>query len=83
MTIWTLAYHNRTGTGAIVFTIENDAYLALIQTTVDPTDTRSLLIARKMMLLRQFEELCLWLQEHHFGTLDDYRIQSHEIEVTQ
>lgn len=79
MQLWTLAYHNRTGTGAILFFDESKAYQALINIVVDPHDTKSLLTTRKMLLLRQFGELCQWLQIHHFGADDDYSIQLHDL----
>lgn len=79
MQLWTLAYHNRTGTGAILFSEESKAYQALADIVIQPTDTKSLLAARKMLLLRQFDDLCRWLQVNHFGVYDDYRIQPHEL----
>lgn len=83
MQLWTLAYHNRTGTGAHIFTDEAKAYQSLVNMTVDPTDSQSLLTARKMLLLGQFDELCLWLQHDHFGTADDYRIQTHHFNIEE
>lgn len=82
MKVWTLAYHNRTGTGAYLFAEDVDAYSALINLVVNPSDSESLTTAKKMLLLRQFEELCAYLQKYHFGELDDYSVQSHELTLT-
>jgi hypothetical protein len=83
MQLWTLAYHNRNGTGAHIFTNEMAAYQALVNMTVDPTDLQAMLTARKMLLLRQFDDLCRWLQHDHFGTVDDYRIQTHHLNIAR
>lgn len=82
MQVWTLAYHNRTGTGAYIFAEEVDAYSALINLVVNPNDSDSLMVAKKMLLLRQWNELCAYLQTNHFGQFDDYRIQAHELTLT-
>lgn len=79
MQVWTLAYHNRTGTGAAIFVTETDAYQALITMVVNPEDAQSLVTAKKLLFLRELEELCRYLQENHFGELDDYCIQAHNL----
>lgn len=79
MQVWTLAYHNRTGTGTVIFLTESEAYQALIAMVVDPANSQALLTAKKMLFRRQLAELCTYLQQNHFGELDDYRIQAHNL----
>lgn len=79
MQVWTLAYHNRTGTGTVIFLTETEAYQALITMVVNPEDAQALTTARKFLFMQQIKELCLYLQTNHFGELDDYRIQAHNL----
>ena len=79
MQVFTLAYHNRTGTGAAIFLSEGEAYRALINMIVNPSDSQALLTAKRMLFLRKFDDLCIYLQKNHFGELDDYRVQAHNL----